>query len=48
MEASQGEDIPSLDDAQSTRSKSVEEFENKLREENIRLLRNLLIKRNDR
>jgi hypothetical protein len=44
MEAMQGENLPSPDETQSTDSNNVEEFENKLREENMRLLRNLRLK----
>ncbi len=42
MEAAQGKSVPSLDD--SHKNNNVEEFENKLREENMRLLRKLRIK----
>jgi hypothetical protein len=44
MEASHGKKMPSLDDTHSTKSINVEEFENQLQEENMRLLRNLRIK----
>jgi len=44
MEALHGKDTPSPDETHSTKINSVEEFESKLREENIRLLRNLRLK----
>jgi len=44
MEALHGKDMPSPDETHSTKINSVEEFESKLREENIRLLRNLRLK----
>jgi hypothetical protein len=44
MEALHGENMPSPDDIRSTKINSVEEFENNLREENMRLLRNLRLK----
>jgi hypothetical protein len=42
MEALQGKNMPSPDETHST--DNVEEFEEKLREENMRLLRNLRLK----
>jgi hypothetical protein len=44
MEALHGKNLPSLDETQSSDTNNVEEFESKLREENIRLLRNLRLK----
>ena len=44
MEALHGKNSPSLDETHSTDTNNVEEFENKLREENLRLLRNLRLK----
>ena len=44
METSHGKNMPSLDETHSSKSNSVEEFESKLREENMRLLRSLRIK----
>jgi hypothetical protein len=44
MEALHGENMPSPDENHSTKINSVEEFENNLREENMRLLRNLRLK----
>ncbi len=44
MEANQGKGVPSLDPSHSSKNNNVEEFESKLREENMRLLRNLRIK----
>jgi hypothetical protein len=44
MEASDGNNMSSPDETHSTKFTSVEEFENKLREENMRLLRKLCIK----
>ncbi len=44
MEAMHGKNLPSRDETHSTESNNVEEFERKLREENMRLLRNLRLK----
>jgi hypothetical protein len=44
MEALQGKNMPSPDKVHSTETNNVEEFEDKLREENMRLLRNLRLK----
>lgn len=44
MEASHGKNMPSPEETPSTKKKCVEEFEDNLREENIRLLRNLRLK----
>jgi hypothetical protein len=44
MEALNGKELPSLDETHSTETNNVEEFEHKLREENMRLLRSLRLK----
>ena len=44
MEALNGKNLPSLVETHSTATNNVEEFERKLREENMRLLRNLRLK----
>jgi hypothetical protein len=44
MEELHGKNLPSLDEIHSTETYTIDEFESKLREENIRLLRNLRLK----
>jgi hypothetical protein len=44
MEALHGKHLPSKDEIRLNEAETIEEFESKLREENIRLLRNLRLK----
>jgi hypothetical protein len=44
MEALHGKNLPSLDETHSNETNNVDEFEHKLREENMRLLRNLRLR----